>query len=64
MPQSQILELTHEKLGWPESGEIWKPSGAGPEVYAGLATQKHRLRLFVNLPDPFPISNYFRDSIN
>lgn len=40
MPQSQMLELTHEKLGWPESGEIWNPSGAGPKVYAGLAKKK------------------------
>ena len=40
MPQSQMLELTHEKLGWPESAEIWDPSGAGPKVYAGLANKK------------------------
>ena len=40
MPQSQMLELTHEKLGWPESAEIWDPSGAGPKVYACLANKK------------------------
>jgi hypothetical protein len=40
MPQSQMLELTHEKLGWPESAAIWYPSGAGPKVYAGLAKKK------------------------
>jgi len=40
MPQSQMLELTHEKLGWPEPSEVWNPSGAGPKVYAGLAKKK------------------------
>jgi len=37
MSQSEMLELAHQKLYWPEPSQIWEPSGSGPKVYAQLA---------------------------
>jgi len=40
MSQSGLLELAHEKLHWPTPQEILEPSGAGPSVYARIASEK------------------------
>jgi hypothetical protein len=37
---NSIFSALHDKLQWPSAQEIFKPSGAGPEVYAGLVRQK------------------------
>jgi hypothetical protein len=34
------LQITHERLGWPERGQILDPSGPGPAVLAQIAKQK------------------------
>jgi hypothetical protein len=35
-----LLELTHQKLGWPSPEEIRNPDGAGVRIYADLAKLK------------------------
>jgi len=35
-----ILDLVHEKLGWPSREQIMNPPGSGPGVYAHLAKEK------------------------
>ncbi|MBD2386575.1 HsdM family class I SAM-dependent methyltransferase [Cylindrospermum sp. FACHB-282] len=40
MSQSGLLELAHEKLHWPTPEKIWRPSGAGPSIYARIAQAK------------------------
>ena len=37
---SKLLELTHERLGWPARQDIMRPKGAGPGVIADLAKRK------------------------
>jgi len=37
---SGVLELTHERLGWPTRQDIMRPKGAGPRVIADLAKRK------------------------
>lgn len=34
------LDTTHQILGWPSRGEVLKPSGAGPAIYARLLQSK------------------------
>ncbi|BAZ32954.1 hypothetical protein NIES4074_54620 [Cylindrospermum sp. NIES-4074] len=50
MSQSGLLELAHEKLHWPTPEQIWRPSGAGPSIYARIAQEKLG-RTISNLPD-------------
>lgn len=35
-----LLELAHEKLGWPRRDAVLNPAGAGPSVYARLVQAK------------------------
>ena len=35
-----ILDLVHEKLGWPSREQIVNPPGSGPGIYAHLAKEK------------------------
>lgn len=35
-----LLDIAHDRLGWPARGEIFTPSGEGARVYAGLAKAK------------------------
>lgn len=35
-----ILERTHERLGWPTRDRVLSPPGAGPSIYARLASDK------------------------
>jgi hypothetical protein len=35
-----LLDKIHEQLGWPSRQDIFTPKGAGPRVYAQLATEK------------------------
>lgn len=35
-----ILDLAHERLGWPSREQIISPPGSGPAVYAHLAQEK------------------------
>lgn len=35
-----LLDLAHEKLGWPSRNEILKPLGAGVRIFADLAKAK------------------------
>ena len=37
---AKLLELTHERLGWPSRRDIMEPKGAGPGVIADLAKRK------------------------
>src|SRR5205823_2201642 len=37
---NMLLELAHEKLGWPRRDAVLRPSGAGPSVYARLVQAK------------------------
>ncbi|MFH1739203.1 MAG: hypothetical protein ABIH23_09355 [bacterium] len=37
---SEILDLTHKRLGWPSRGQIMNPAGAGPNVIAKTANAK------------------------
>lgn len=37
---SRVLDLTHERLGWPTRKDIMRPKGAGPRVIADLAKRK------------------------
>ena len=51
---SKLLELTHERLGWPKRQEIMSPEGAGPQAIADLAKRKietaiRRLNVDVNV---------------
>jgi type I restriction-modification system DNA methylase subunit len=51
---SKLLELTHERLGWPKRQEIMSPEGAGPQAIADLAKRKietaiSRLNVGVNV---------------
>lgn len=51
MSQSRMLELAHERLYWPEPSQIWEPSGSGPKVYAGLASEKIGEKIKRKFPD-------------
>jgi len=51
---SKLLELTHERLGWPTKQDIMRPKGEGPSVIADLAKRKigtaiSRLNVEVNV---------------
>ena len=40
MSQSGLLEIAHEKLYWPKPGQVLRPTGVGPRIYAQLAQEK------------------------
>jgi type I restriction-modification system DNA methylase subunit len=45
----ELLELTHENLGWPSKKDIMNPKGVGPNVLANLA--KRKLKTAINQLD-------------
>jgi hypothetical protein len=37
---SELLEIAHKKLFWPEPAQIFEPTGTGPSIFARLAQEK------------------------
>jgi type I restriction-modification system DNA methylase subunit len=48
---SELLEIAHKKLYWPEPNQIFDPSGSGPSIYARLAQKKIGETLKRDFPD-------------
>ncbi len=51
MSQSGLLEITHDKLFWPDPSQVLTPSGIGPRIYAQLAQEKIGKAIALECPE-------------